>query len=77
MDRRAFAAGGHQAGAAQDAELLAEVGRLDADQRLELAHRALAVDEQLQGPHPRRVAEGFEQVGLHLGQGTILHQLII
>ncbi len=45
---------------------------LDADERLQLADRLLAVGEDLEHPDAGRVGERLEQVGLDLRQGTAL-----
>ena len=47
----------HQARAPQHAELLRQVRRLDPDERLHLADRSLAVDQQLERSDPGRMRQ--------------------
>ena len=53
--------------------------RVEPERRLQRPDRALAVAEQLEDPHPRRVPEHAEEPGLHLVDGThvVRHARII
>src|SRR4029079_11782466 len=50
----------------QHGEVLGGVGLLDAHLRAELAHRQLAVAQELHDGDPRRAAEGLKNAGLEL-----------
>ena len=71
VDGVAVPSGRHESGAAQHAELLGQVRRLDAHEGLELPDGAFAVDEDLEGPHPGRMGQRLEQVGLDLVQRPV------